>query len=74
MKNNKKTLKNFLLEEDAKISKKALLLWWIWVVAWMFWWITQAWHSSSPCWWSHSSAIWGSSHNSAIAHASHSSY
>jgi len=26
MKNNKKTLKNFLLEEDAKISKKALLL------------------------------------------------
>jgi hypothetical protein len=73
-KNNKKNIKDFILSEDAKISKKALLVGWLWLSVWLLWWVAEAWHSSSPCGWSHSSSIGSTNHSSAISHASHSSY
>jgi len=71
---SKKSIKEFVLSEDAKISKKALLIWWLGISVWMLWWITEAWHSSDPCGWSHSSWINSSNHSSAVSHSSHSSY
>lgn len=73
-KKKKKWIKDFFLSEDAKISKKALIVWWLGISVGLLWWITEAWHSSSPCGGSHSSNIWSISHSSAISHSSHSSY
>lgn len=74
LKKNKKSLKEFVFSEDAKISKKALIVWWLWISVWILWWVAEAWHSSFPCGWSHTSHISSSSHSSAISHSSHSSY
>jgi len=72
--NRKKTLKDFILDEDAKISKKALIIWWLGITIWMLDSMVEAWHSSSPCWWEHSSNIWESHHTSAVKHHSYNSY
>ena len=85
LKKSKKSIKDFILSEDAKISKKALIIWWLWISIWMLWWNNSYWydsswhadgarHSSAPCGWSHSSSTWTSNHSSAVSHASHSSY
>jgi len=73
-KESKKTLKDFILDEDAKISKKALLLWGLGFFVWMLDSITEAGHSSSPCGGGHSSSIDSTHHYSAVSHASHDSY
>ena len=70
----KKWLKDFVLSEDAKISKKALLVWWLWLSVGFLWWVAEAGHSSSRCGWWHSSNIGNVNHSSAVSHASHSSY
>ena len=72
--NKKKSIKDFILSEDAKISKKALLIWGLGLSIGLMDGISEAWHSSSACWWSHSSSIDSSHHHSAISHSSHSSY
>ena len=73
-KKKKKSLKDFILDEDAKISKKALILWGLGIFVGMLDGITEAWHSSSPCGWWHSSNIDSTHHHSAVSHASHDSY
>jgi len=74
LKKNKKWLKDFFLSEDAKISKKALIVGGLGISVSFLWGVAEAWHSSSPCGGSHSSNIGSTSHSSAISHASHSSY
>ncbi len=72
--NRKKSIKDFILSEDAKISKKALLIWGLGLSIWLMDGISEAWHSSSYTWWGHHSYIDSTQHHSAYQHASHSSY
>ena len=74
LKSKKKNFKDFLLSEDAKISKKALLVGGLWLSLGLLSWVAEAGHSSNPCWGWHSSSIWSTNHTSAVSHASHSSY
>ncbi len=78
MKKLRKNLKDFLLEEDAKVSKKSLIMGGLWIVAFGLGNVAEAGHHSYDCWGWHSSSIDANNHNSAISHksrhTSHSSY